>query len=413
MNNNRIIFQNSILKVPDFPVIPFIEGDGIGTEITKPTIKTINVAVDHAYSGRRQITWQELLAGEKSHQLSGEWLPVATLKALKEHLVGFKGPLTTPVGGGIRSLNVAVRQALDLYACVRPVQWFEGLPSPLKQPEKVNLVIFRENTEDVYSGIEFPTAKSETRKFENFLIEELKINSTRFPSQTAYAVKPVSKPASERLVRAALRYAIKHNASSVTLVHKGNIMKYTEGAFRQWGYEVAEREFGDFCQINKKSSPKKVTQKIIVKDLIADAFFQDLLRNPDHYSVIATLNLNGDYISDLAAAMVGGVGIAPGANINFETGHAIFEATHGTAPDIVGTNQANPTSLLLSGAMLLEYLGWMEAAILLRDAIRNLFRQKIGTADLFSGTTSAQIVGTSGFLSRIQKIIKTASKPGK
>jgi len=413
MNNNRIIFQNSILKVPDFPVIPFIEGDGIGTEITKPTIKTINVAVDHAYSGRRQITWQELLAGEKSHQLSGEWLPVATLKALKEHLVGFKGPLTTPVGGGIRSLNVAVRQALDLYACVRPVQWFEGLPSPLKQPEKVNLVIFRENTEDVYSGIEFPTAKSETRKFENFLIEELKINSTRFPSQTAYAVKPVSKPASERLVRAALRYAIKHNASSVTLVHKGNIMKYTEGAFRQWGYEVAEREFGNFCQINKKSSPEKVTQKIIVKDLIADAFFQDLLRNPDHYSVIATLNLNGDYISDLAAAMVGGVGIAPGANINFETGHAIFEATHGTAPDIVGTNQANPTSLLLSGAMLLEYLGWMEAAILLRDAIRNLFRQKIGTADLFSGTTSAQIVGTSGFLSRIQKIIKTASKPGK
>jgi len=413
MNNNRIIFQNSILKVPDFPVIPFIEGDGIGTEITRPTIKTIDVAVNQAYSGRRIIEWKEILAGEKAFQLTGEWLPVATLNTLKEHLVGLKGPLTTPVGGGIRSLNVAVRQALDLYACVRPVQWFEGIPSPMKQPEQVNLTIFRENTEDVYSGIEFPTGKPETSQFENFLIEKLKINSTHFPGQTAYAVKPVSKPGSERLVRAAIRYATKYNAPSVTLVHKGNIMKYTEGAFRQWGYEIAEKEFCNFCQINKKSNQEKITRKIIVKDLIADAFFQDLLRNPDHYSVIATLNLNGDYISDLAAAMVGGIGVAPGANINYETGHAIFEPTHGTAPDIVGMNQANPTSLLLSGAMLLEYLGWMEAAILLRDTIRNLFRQKIGTADLFSGTTSAQIVGTSGFLSRIQKIIKTASKPGK
>jgi len=413
MNNNRITHQDGNLKVPDFPVIPFIEGDGIGTEITKPTIKTIDVAVDHAYSGKRQIAWKELLAGEKAHQLTGEWLPAATLNTLKEHLVGLKGPLTTPVGGGIRSLNVALRQALDLYACVRPVQWFEGIPSPMKQPEQVNLAIFRENTEDVYSGIEFPTGKSETKQFENFLIEELNVHSTHFPGQTAYAVKPVSKPASERLVRAAIRYAIKHNASSVTLVHKGNIMKYTEGAFRQWGYEIAEREFGEVCQINKKSNQEKITRKIIVKDLIADAFFQDLLRNPDHYSVIATLNLNGDYISDLAAAMVGGIGIAPGANINFETGNAIFEATHGTAPDIVGTNQANPTSLLLSGAMLLEYLGWMEAAILLRDAIRNLFRQKTGTADLFSGIINAQMVGTSEFLSQIQQIIKTASKPSK
>jgi len=401
------------LKVPDFPVIPFIEGDGIGTEITKPTIKTIDVAVDQAYSGKRQIIWRELIAGDQAHQLTGKWLPVETLTALKEHLVGLKGPLTTPVGGGIRSLNVALRQDLDLYACVRPVQWFEGIPSPLKHPEQVNLIIFRENTEDVYTGIEFPTGKSETRQFENFLTEELKVHSTRFPGQTAYAVKPVSRPASERLVRSAIRYAIKNNAPSVTLVHKGNIMKYTEGAFRQWGYEIAEREFGNVCQINKKSSQGKITKKIIVKDLIADAFFQDLLRNPDHYSVIATLNLNGDYISDLAAAMVGGVGIAPGANINYETGHAIFEATHGTAPDIVGMNQANPTSLLLSGVMLLEYLGWLEAATLLQNAIENLFRQKTGTADLFSRLKGVQIVGTSEFLSQIQKIIRTGSKPNK
>jgi len=413
MNNNQIIFQDSNLKVPDFPVIPFIEGDGIGTEITKPAIKTIDFAVDQAHSGKRQITWKELLAGEKAHQLTGEWLPAETLNALKEHLVGLKGPLTTPVGGGIRSLNVALRQALDLYACVRPVQWFEGVASPMKQPDQVNLVIFRENTEDVYSGIEFPTGKSETRQFENILIEELKFHPTRFPGQTAYAVKPVSKPASERLVRAAIRYAIKNHAPSVTLVHKGNIMKYTEGAFRQWGYDLAEREFGNVCQINQKSSQEKITGKIIIKDVIADAFFQDLLRNPDHYSVIATLNLNGDYISDLAAAMVGGVGIAPGANINYETGLAIFEATHGTAPDIVGMNQANPTSLLLSGVMLLEYLGWLEAATILRSAIENLFRQKIGTADLFSRVNDAQVVGTSEFLSQIQKTIKTAAKPGK
>jgi isocitrate dehydrogenase len=413
MNNNRIIFQNGNLQVPDFPVIPYIEGDGIGTEITKPTIKTIDVAVDQAYSGKRQITWKELLAGKKAQQLTGEWLPAATLNTLKEHLVALKGPLTTPVGGGIRSLNVALRQALDLYACVRPVQWFEGVPSPMQQPEQVNLVIFRENTEDVYTGIEFPYGESETRQFEKFLIKELQVNLIHFPGQTAYAVKPVSKPAAERLVRAAILYAIKNHAPSVTLMHKGNIMKYTEGAFRQWGYEVAEKEFGNFCQINKKSSQKKITRKIIVKDLIADAFFQDLLRNPHRYSVIATLNLNGDYLSDLAAAMVGGIGIAPGANINYETGHAIFEATHGTAPDIVGMNQANPTSLLLSGAMLLEYLDWTEAAILLRDAVQNLFRQRIGTTDLFAGGKDAQIVGTSEFLSQIQKIIKTASQPGK
>jgi isocitrate dehydrogenase len=413
MNNKRIIFQDGNLKVPDFPVIPFIEGDGIGTEITIPTIKTINVAIDQAYSGKRQITWKELLAGEKAHKLTGEWLPAETPNTLKEHLVALKGPLTTPVGGGYRSLNVALRQALDLYACVRPVQWFKGVPSPLKQPEQVNLVIFRENTEDVYTGIEFPSGEPETRQFENFIIEEHKVNSIRFPGQTAYAVKPVSRPASERLVRAAIRYAIKNNAPSVTLVHKGNIMKYTEGAFRQWGYEVAEKEFGNFCQINKKSIQENSNQKIIVKDLIADAFFQDLLCNPDHYSVIATLNLNGDYLSDLAAAMVGGVGIAPGANINYETGQAIFEATHGTAPDIVGMNQANPTSLLLSGAMLLEYLNWTKAAILLRNAIRNLFHQKIGTTDLFSRVKGAQVVGTSEFLYQIQKNIKTGLKSSK
>jgi len=392
MDKNRLKFENGKLQVPDNPVIPFIEGDGIGAEITAPTLRTIDTAVEKAYGSSRWIVWKEILAGDKAHRQTGEWLPEKTFSTLKNYLVGLKGPLMTPVGEGKRSLNVTLRQVLDLFACVRPIRWFEGIPAPVKRPDLVNLVIFRENTEDIYAGIEFPLGEADTKRFEEFLLDEMKVSSVRFPGESAYGIKPVSKPGSERLIRAALQYAVQHQLSSVTLVHKGNIMKYTEGAFRKWGYELAEREFGN---------------QITIKDMIADAFFQDMLLRPEEHSLVATLNLNGDYISDMAAAMVGGIGIAPGANINYETGRAIFEATHGTAPNIVGQDIANPVSLMLSGMLLLEYIGWQEAAELLNNSIVALYKNQMGTKDLFAKVPGAKVVGTQEFSELLQKHIKS------
>ncbi len=392
MDKNRLKFENGKLQVPDNPVIPFIEGDGIGAEITAPTLRTIDTAVEKAYGSSRWIVWKEILAGDKAHRQTGEWLPEKTFSTLKNYLVGLKGPLMTPVGEGKRSLNVILRQVLDLFACVRPIRWFEGIPAPVKRPDLVNLVIFRENTEDIYAGIEFPLGEADTKRFEEFLLDEMKVSSVRFPGESAYGIKPVSKPGSERLIRAALQYAVQHQLSSVTLVHKGNIMKYTEGAFRKWGYELAEREFGN---------------QITIKDMIADAFFQDMLLRPEEHSLVATLNLNGDYISDMAAAMVGGIGIAPGANINYETGRAIFEATHGTAPNIVGQDIANPVSLMLSGMLLLEYIGWQEAAELLNNSIVALYKNQMGTKDLFAKVPGAKVVGTQEFSELLQKHIKS------
>ena len=410
---SKITMTNGILDVPHHVTIPFIEGDGVGAEITPVCQNVVNAAVELAYEGRRSIEWKEVLAGGKAFRLVGEWLPQATLDAFNEYLVGIKGPLTTPVGGGIRSLNVALRQTLDLYVCLRPVRWFKGVATPVKRPQDVNMHIFRENTEDIYAGIEWEAGSPESKKFYAFLHDEMGVKKVRFPESSAFGVKPVSKEGTQRLVRAAIRYAIAHKLPSVTLVHKGNIMKFTEGGFKQWGYEVAETEFAEttFTMIQYNRIKKELDEdsanaamakainegKVVVKDCIADAFLQNTLLIPEEYSVIATLNLNGDYISDQLAAMVGGIGIAPGANINYATGHAIFEATHGTAPDIAGKNIVNPSSLLLSSVMLLEYIGWNEAAARITSALEKAFGQEKATADLARFMPRGKALGTTEF----------------
>ena len=377
------------LIVPDELTLPYIEGDGVGVEITNTCKEIVDHTVDAVYKGNKKIEWLEVLGGEKAFKETSQWLPEKTMDTFKEYLIGIKGPLTTPVGGGIRSLNVALRQELDLFVCLRPVEWFKGVSSPLKEPEKVNMVVFRENTEDIYAGIEWESGTDEAKKFYNFLKDEMGVKKVRFPETSSFGVKPVSQEGSSRLVRAAIEYAIEHKKPSVTLVHKGNIMKFTEGGFKKWGYEVAEKEFAEYTfTMNEYAAIKKEkgteaadnaynnavkSGKIIIKDNIADAFLQNTLLKPEDYSVIATLNLNGDYISDQLAAMVGGIGIAPGANINYNTGHAIFEATHGTAPDIAGKNIVNPCSMLLSFAMLFEYISWQEVSDKIKHALVESF----------------------------------------
>jgi len=394
------------LNVPNNPIVPFIEGDGTGPDIWNAAVRVLDAAVEKAYNGEKKIAWYEVYAGEKAFNKYGEWLPKDTLTAINEYLVAIKGPLTTPVGGGIRSINVALRQELDLYACVRPVQYFEGVPSPVKHPELTNTVIFRENTEDIYAGIEWQEGSDEVRKVIAFLKDEMGVNKIRFPETSGIGIKPVSKEGTSRLVRAAIQYAIDNKRKSVTLVHKGNIMKFTEGAFKNWGYEVAEKEFGDkvftwaqYDRIaeeqgkdaaNKAQAEAEEAGKIIVKDSIADAFLQQILTRPAEYDVVATLNLNGDYVSDALAAQVGGIGIAPGANINYVTGRAIFEATHGTAPKYAGLDKVNPSSVILSGEMLLRHLGWTEAADLILSAIEKTIASKQVTYDfarLMEGAT--------------------------
>ncbi|RIH85048.1 Isocitrate dehydrogenase [NADP] [Meiothermus luteus] len=384
----RITVQDGKLQVPDQPIIGFIEGDGTGPDIWRAAQPVLDAAVAKAYGGRRRIAWAEIYAGEKANQVYGEpvWLPEETLEFIQEYLVAIKGPLTTPVGGGIRSINVALRQELDLYACVRPVQWFEGVPSPVRHPELVNMVIFRENTEDIYAGIEFPKDSPEVRKFLEWFKAEFpkSYSKIRFPETSGIGVKPVSQEGTERLVEAALQYAVDNDLPSVTLVHKGNIMKFTEGAFRDWGYAVAKRKFGavDLDGGPWQTFPNPRTGRpIVVKDMIADNFLQQILLRPAEYSVIATLNLNGDYISDALAAQVGGIGIAPGANINYQTGHAVFEATHGTAPKYAGKDQVNPSSVILSGEMMLRYMGWVEAADLIIHAMTKTIAQGRVTYD--------------------------------
>lgn len=406
MSGEKIQIQSGKLQVPNNPVIPFIEGDGIGPDIWASAVRVFDAAVEKAYKGEKEIHWHEILAGEKAFNKTGEWLPEETLDAVREYLVAIKGPLTTPVGGGIRSLNVALRQKLDLYACVRPVRWFKGVPSPVVHPELVDMVIFRENTEDIYAGIEYLNGTPEADKVKAFLQQEMGVTQIRFPETASIGVKPVSIEGTERLVRAAIEYAIDQKRPSVTLVHKGNIMKFTEGKFKEWGYELAEREYGDkvftwaqYDRIaeeqgkdaaNKAQDDAMAAGKILVKDSIADAFLQQILLRPAEYSVIATLNLNGDYVSDALAAIVGGIGIAPGANINYTTGHSIFEATHGTAPKYAGLDKVNPSSVILSGVMMLEYMGWQEAADLIVKGLEATISSKQVTYDfarLMDGAT--------------------------
>lgn len=373
--------------VKDKVIIPFIEGDGVGKEIMPVCQAVMEAAVAKAYGGSRRIEWIEVLAGGKANELTGEWLPQETLDAFVKYKIGIKGPLMTPVGGGIRSLNVALRQTLDLYVCQRPVRYFKGIESPVKHPEDVDMCIFRENTEDIYAGIEWEAGSEEANKFYAFLKNELGVNKVRFPETSAYGVKPVSREGSERLIRSALEYAVAHNKKYVTIVHKGNIMKFTEGGFKKWGYELAEREFAEYI----------ADGRLVVNDCICDAFLQNALLKPQNYNVIATLNLNGDYVSDMLAAQVGGIGIAPGANINYQTGHAIFEATHGIAPDIAGQNKANPSSLILSGVMLLDFIGWKEAARLIEEALESLFSQGYATGDLARFMENGKELGTKEF----------------
>lgn len=379
------------LQVPNDPIIPFIEGDGIGPDIWAAAQKVLDAAVEKAFDGKRKIHWKEVYAGEKANQKTGEWLPAATTDGIKEHLVAIKGPLTTPVGGGFRSLNVAIRQILDLYACVRPVKWYKGVPSPVKKPGLVDMVIFRENTEDIYAGIEYLHGTEDNDKMKDFLINEMGVKGIRFPDTVSLGVKPVSVEGTERLVRSAIKYAIDNKKDSITLVHKGNIMKFTEGKFKEWGYDLAKREFG---AQDLDGGPWQVIdskgREIIVKDVIADAFLQQILLRPAEYDVIATLNLNGDYISDALAAAVGGIGIAPGANINYETGIAVFEATHGTAPKYAGQDKVNPSSVILSGVMMLEYMGWKKAARLIEKGLKGAIKTKRVTYDferLMKGAT--------------------------
>jgi isocitrate dehydrogenase len=383
MTGQSITIQKGILKVPDYPIIPFIEGDGTGPDIWNASVRVFDASVLKAYGNNRKICWKEVLAGEKAFRETGSWLPEETLAVIREQRVAIKGPLTTPVGGGIRSINVALRQMLDLYVCLRPVRYYEGVPSPVKDPSTTNMIIFRENTEDIYAGIEWMNGTPEAGKIIKFLQQEMAVTKIRFPETSSIGIKPVSREGTERLVRAAILHAIENELPSVTLVHKGNIMKFTEGAFRDWGYSLARNEFGaseieggPWCFIRRPSG-----HEIIIKDVIADAFLQQILTRPAEYSVIATLNLNGDYISDALAAIVGGIGIAPGANINYETGHAVFEATHGTAPKYAGKDMVNPGSVILSGVMMLEYMGWPEAAGQILKGLQAAIKAKRVTYD--------------------------------
>ncbi|MBC1226676.1 NADP-dependent isocitrate dehydrogenase [Listeria booriae] len=405
----KIQVVDGVLQTPNNPVIPFIEGDGTGPDIWRASKRVLDEAVKKAYNGEKAIAWKEVLAGEKAFNETGEWLPQATLDTIDEFLIAIKGPLTTPIGGGIRSLNVALRQELDLYVCLRPVRYFTGVPSPVKRPEDTDMVIFRENTEDIYAGIEFKEGSDEAKKLIDFLKTEFGVNKIRFPETSGIGVKPVSKEGTERLVRAAIEYAIKENRKSVTLVHKGNIMKFTEGAFKTWGYELAEREFGDqvftwaeYDRIveaegadaaNARQDAALAAGKILIKDSIADIFLQQILTRPAEFDVVATMNLNGDYISDALAAQVGGIGIAPGANINYQTGHAIFEATHGTAPKYANLDKVNPSSVILSGTLLLEHIGWGEAADLIIKSMEKTIADKTVTYDfarLMDGATEVK-----------------------
>lgn len=419
--SNKIKLENGKLNVPNKVVIPFIEGDGIGKDISAPTQRIVDAAVKASYGDERKIEWLEVFAGGKSFDQSGEWLPNATIEAFKEYIVGIKGPLTTPVGGGIRSLNVALRQTLDLYVCLRPIRWFKGVPSPVRYPSRVDMHIFRENTEDIYAGIEFMAGTPETEKFKQLMLDNFGLDQVRFPDTSSFGIKPISKDGSERLVRAAIKYAVERRLPSVTLVHKGNIMKFTEGAFKNWGYELAQNEFGDsvftwpqFEAIKDKkgieaakAALKEAEDKglVIVKDVITDAFLQESLLHPFEHSVIATMNLNGDYVSDQLAAMVGGIGISPGANINYQNGFAIFEATHGTAPNIAGTGKANPGSLILSAAMMLEYMGWNKAAEHIYDALEHTFTKRKVTSDLHALMEGATLLSTDEFANEVIKNI--------
>ena len=392
-----ITFSNGHLNVPDHPIIPFIEGDGTGPDIWKASVRVFDAAVKKAYGEARSIEWFEVFAGEKANEVYGPntWLHEDTLEAIRQHIVAIKGPLTTPVGGGIRSINVALRQILDLYVCLRPVQYFTGVPSPVKQPEKVDMVIFRENTEDIYAGIEWSAGTPEAKKVVEWLQNEMGVNKIRFPESSSIGVKPVSIEGTKRLVRAAIQYAQKNKRTSVTLVHKGNIMKFTEGGFRDWGYELAQKEFGG--ELIDGGPWVKLPDGIIVKDVIADAFLQQILTRPAEYDVIATLNLNGDYISDALAAQVGGIGIAPGGNVNYENGFAVFEATHGTAPKYAGQDKVNPGSLILSGEMMFRYMGWTEAADCIVKGLEAAIAKKIVTYDFARLLDTAEQVSCSGF----------------
>jgi len=413
MTPESIKFISGKLVIPENPVIPFIEGDGTGPDIWRASVRVFNAAVAKAYNWKRKVAWQEVLAGEKAFRMTGSWLPEDTLNSFRDHFVGIKGPLTTPVGEGMRSLNVALRQELDLYTCYRPVRYFKGVPSPVKHPELVNMHIFRENTEDIYAGIEFMNGKPETEKIKSFLIEEMGVRSIRFPATSSIGIKPVSVEGTERLVRQAVKYAIDKKLPSVTLVHKGNIMKFTEGAFMKWGYALAEREFSknvfswkQYQRISEEQGEESAQKslktaeaegKVIIKDVIADAFLQQILTRPSDYSVVATLNLNGDYISDALAAIVGGIGIAPGANINFETGHAIFEATHGTAPKYAGQDKVNPGSVILSGALMFDYIGWHEAAEKIYESLERTIQSRKVTYDFHRLMENSTLLKTSEF----------------
>ena len=397
-HGKKIIFEGNKLIVPNNPIIPFIEGDGIGADIWRASQLVFDNAVKKAYNGEKEVVWKEIYAGEKANKLKNSWLPEETLNAIKEYLIAIKGPLTTPVGGGMRSLNVTLRQVLDLYACVRPVTWFKGVPSPVKDPSLVDMFIFRENTEDIYAGIEWPNGTDDVEKVKRFLIDDMGVTNIRFPDTVSLGVKPVSVEGTERIVRSAIEYALKHNRESVTLVHKGNIMKFTEGKFKEWGYELAKKEFnsndfegGPWQVINNSG------RSLIIKDVIADAFLQQILLRPAEYDVICTLNLNGDYISDALAAIVGGIGIAPGANINYQSGHAIFEATHGTAPKYAGKDMVNPSSVILSGVMMFEHLGWQEVADLIVKGLERSITAKTVTYDFHRLMDDATKVTCSGF----------------
>ena len=419
MAGEKVAKTNEGLTVPNNPIIPFIIGDGIGPDIWKAASRVIDAAVEQAYNGEKKIEWKEVLAGQKAYDETGEWLPQATLDTIEEYLIAIKGPLTTPIGGGIRSLNVALRQELDLFTCLRPVRWFQGVPSPVKRPEDTDMVIFRENTEDIYAGIEFKEGTPEVKKLIDFLQDEMGAKNIRFPETSGIGVKPVSKEGTERLVRAAIQYAVDNNRKSLTLVHKGNIMKFTEGAFKQWGYDVAHNEFGDkvftwqqYDEIVEKEGKDKASAaqeqaekdgKIIVKDSIADIFLQQILTRPSDHDVVATMNLNGDYVSDALAAQVGGIGIAPGANINYETGHAIFEATHGTAPKYADLNKVNPSSEILSAVLMLEHLGWQEAADKITASIEKTIASKVVTYDFARLMDGAKEVSTSDFADELIK----------
>ncbi len=391
-DGRKVTMQGGKLVVPDNPIIPFIEGDGTGPDIWRASVRVMEAALAKAFGGRKQIVWWEVYAGEKANQVYGPntWLPDDTVEAAKEYLVAIKGPLTTPVGGGFRSLNVALRQLLDLYVCLRPVRYFRGVPSPTKRPDLVDMVVFRENTEDIYAGIEWQAGTPEAKKVIDFLIKDMGVTKIRFPQTSSIGIKPISSEGSKRLIRAAIRYAIQHKRRNATLVHKGNIQKFTEGSFKNWGYDLVREEFSDHAVGWDDCGGKPPAGKILVKDVIMDAMLQQILTRPDEYDVIATPNLNGDYISDALAAQVGGIGIAPGANINYETGHAFFEATHGTAPKYAGMDKVNPSSVILSGAMMFEHLGWTEAATKIYDAMAATIAAKRVTYDfarLMDGAT--------------------------